>query len=161
MTQSHLVACASCARHVRVSEAACPFCGATLADSLRASPRPQPPGVRLTRAALFAFGTGTLALSPACSSSSPQTGPEQANMSDDASGGSDATVGVDAAYGAPGMVEDAAEYDGNSTIAAYGGAIIFDAATDDGPADAEIDGDATDGSLGMDTGDGIADGGHD
>ena len=31
MNKPHLVACPSCARHVRVSEVACPFCGAVLA----------------------------------------------------------------------------------------------------------------------------------
>ena len=70
MSQPRLVACSSCARHVRVSETACPFCGSVLPDSLREGAPPQPPGARLTRAALFAFGTGTLALAPACSSSS-------------------------------------------------------------------------------------------
>jgi hypothetical protein len=70
MTHAHLRPCPTCARHVRVTEAGCPFCGATLADSFRASPRPQAPAARLTRAALFALGTGTLALAPACSSSS-------------------------------------------------------------------------------------------
>src|SRR5450755_792933 len=58
MTHAHLRPCPDCARHVRVSEAGCPFCGGTLTESFRASPRPQAPAVRLTRAALFALGTG-------------------------------------------------------------------------------------------------------
>jgi hypothetical protein len=70
MSQSHLVACPSCARHVRVSEQACPFCAASLSDALRASPVPQPPGTRLTRAALVAFGTGALAVASGCSDGS-------------------------------------------------------------------------------------------
>jgi hypothetical protein len=73
MTNAHLRPCPSCARHARVSEAACPFCGTPFADAFRASPRPKGPGARLTRAALVAFGTlgtGSLALTPACSSSS-------------------------------------------------------------------------------------------
>ncbi len=65
MTSASLRPCPACARHVRVNEDACPFCGEGLARSFRAGPRPQPPAVRLTRAALFAFGTGTLTLSPA------------------------------------------------------------------------------------------------
>jgi len=73
MTNAHLRPCPSCARHARVSEAACPFCGTPFADAFRSSPRPKGPGARLTRAALVAFGTlgtGSLALTPACSSSS-------------------------------------------------------------------------------------------
>jgi hypothetical protein len=73
MTNAHLRPCPSCSRHARVSEAACPFCGTAFADAFRASPRPKGPGARLTRAALVAFGTlgtGSLAVLPACSSSS-------------------------------------------------------------------------------------------
>jgi hypothetical protein len=69
MSQSHLVACPSCARHVRVSESACPFCRAGLTAEFRSTPARQAPRARLTRAALFVLGTG-VALTPACSSSS-------------------------------------------------------------------------------------------
>jgi hypothetical protein len=64
MSKPHLVACPACARHVRVSETACPFCGVVLAASLRASAPPEAPGVRLARAAMFALGAGTLAIAP-------------------------------------------------------------------------------------------------
>jgi hypothetical protein len=67
MARSHLFPCPSCGRHVRAAEASCPFCRASLAGVSIPSPR-QGPGVRLTRAALVAFGTGGLALSSACSS---------------------------------------------------------------------------------------------
>jgi hypothetical protein len=99
-----------------VSEESCPFCRATLDASFRASPAPRAPGARLTRAALFAFGTGTLALAPACSST---TSPDGTEFSNDAYGGppiieddagdagpatgddaGDATFLADAAYGA-------------------------------------------------------------
>jgi hypothetical protein len=70
MAQAHLRPCPSCARHVRVSEADCPFCGAALSDEFRAAPRPRGPAARLSRAALFAFGSGTLAVAGGCSSSS-------------------------------------------------------------------------------------------
>ncbi len=166
MNKSHLVACVSCARHVRVSEAACPFCGAVLPDSLRSTPRREPPGVRLSRAALFAFGTGTLALSPACSSSSSGNSPavagaDDASAADDAStamDGSHGTVGADAAYGSPGIVEDvdAAEFDGTTTLAAYGGAIL-DAETVDG----DLGLDAAYGSPSVGSGDGGGDAGRD
>jgi hypothetical protein len=48
------VACASCRRHVKESDAACPFCGA-VAPSF--APRPLPSRVRTTRAAMIAAGT--------------------------------------------------------------------------------------------------------
>jgi hypothetical protein len=61
---AHLRPCPGCSRHVRVSEGACPFCGVSLDPSFRATPAPVGPSRRLSRAALFAFGTGTLVLSP-------------------------------------------------------------------------------------------------
>jgi hypothetical protein len=116
MTQSHLRPCPSCARHVRVNEGGCPFCGESLSDEFRAVPRPLGPGVRLGRAALFAFGTGTLTLASACSSSATplygasfmfdagddgeSTTPDGAVVPD-ASAEPDAPVATPA-YGAPG-----------------------------------------------------------
>lgn len=105
MTKSHLRACPGCDRHVRVSEAACPFCGSVLSDSFRAAPVPQPPRVRLTRAALFAFGAGSLGLTPGCSSTTTPEPLYGAPPYTDAGGSDaaeDAPIGiVDAAYGGP------------------------------------------------------------
>jgi hypothetical protein len=59
--KARLVACSACARHVRVDECACPFCGA--ACSAPVGPAPKPPPGRLTRAELFVYGTvGALAI---------------------------------------------------------------------------------------------------
>ena len=66
MTRSHLRPCPGCSRHVRVSDTTCPFCGVSLGASFRAAPLPASPSVRLSRAALVAFGTGTLSLAAAC-----------------------------------------------------------------------------------------------
>ncbi len=117
----HLVACPACARHVRVSETACPFCGSVLPDSLRESAPPAPPGVRLTRAALFALGTGTLAIAPGCSSDSVGTTPGTdasttvfappyglAPIPDATSDDGGPTSGDDGAYDAPDFGDDAA-----------------------------------------------------
>ena len=52
MSNNRLVPCAACARHVRASEAACPFCRAELPRSLRDAAPPRPPGMRLGRAGL-------------------------------------------------------------------------------------------------------------
>jgi hypothetical protein len=62
---AHLQPCPHCARHVRTTEALCPFCSGVLSDAFRASPPPVLPTRRLTRAAVFAFGA-TLAGAPAC-----------------------------------------------------------------------------------------------
>jgi hypothetical protein len=67
---SPLRPCPTCARHARVTEAACPFCGHALGAAFRATPSPREPARRLTRAALLAFGSGTSVLAPSCSSSS-------------------------------------------------------------------------------------------
>jgi hypothetical protein len=154
----HLVACPSCARHVRVSEAACPFCGVVLAESLRQGAPPRRPGVRLTRAAVFALGTGTVALTPSCSSSSGGPVSGSAPVPDAADVGYDdaANVIVADAYGTPAF--DAAGDDGNDgaddpvDTPVYGGPGLND---DDGPnvggdaADANVGGDAADGSPGL------------
>ena len=67
---SHLVACPACARHVRASEATCPFCKGALDETTRSTPQRQGPSARLSRAALYAFGVGSLTAASACSSSS-------------------------------------------------------------------------------------------
>jgi hypothetical protein len=143
MTKSHLRACPACARHVRVSEESCPFCGGGLDPAFRASPAPRSPGVRLTRAALFAFGTGTLAVAPGCSSSpSPSTGP--ADLADAAN-----PFGNDAAYGSPAIETDAGDAGDGSEVnpfgndAAYGGPAISDDAGDSSPASGDDAGDSS------------------
>jgi hypothetical protein len=65
--------CPVCARHARVSEPACPFCGRALDDAFRSAKSAQVPAVgRLSRAALFALGAGGLVAS-ACGTSQPPT----------------------------------------------------------------------------------------
>jgi hypothetical protein len=121
MTRPHLRPCPSCARHIRVNEAGCPFCKGGLTESFHAGPKPEPPAGRLTRAALFALGTSAMSLAPGCSSSSqPAYGAPSVN--DDAgaqvtpdAAPVDAAAGIDApvaepAYGAPPVESlDAAE----------------------------------------------------
>jgi len=59
---NQLEPCPHCHRHIRISEAACPFCSHSLADAFaNVAPRMQP-RARLGRAAAFAFG---LAITPA------------------------------------------------------------------------------------------------
>ncbi len=127
--KSRLAACPSCARHVRLHEAACPFCHHALPPTFRDKPAPKPPARRMTRGALYAFGAGTLgtvALSApvACSSSS-------------SGGDTHENYNLDAAYGAPdGFYDRPDSADGGPLVdtgpfqadAAYGGP-----ATDSGP----------------------------
>jgi hypothetical protein len=162
----HLVACPSCARHVRVSEAACPFCGVALAGSLRLSAPPRRPGVRLTRAALFALGTGTVALAPSCSSSSPGPVSGSAPVPDAAANVGDddaANVIVADASGSP--VSDAAGDDGSDgdegpvDTPVYGGPGLGDDEPWDA-VDANVGVDAADGSPGVGLND-AGDSGHD
>jgi len=49
-----------------VTETACPFCHGALADSFHAAPAPVSLTVRLSRAALWAIGTGTISIAAAC-----------------------------------------------------------------------------------------------
>jgi hypothetical protein len=113
MSRPHLAACPACARHVRVSECTCPFCRSTLTEAFGATPARQAPRERLTRAALYAFGTAALAVTPACSSSGSQS-PGSTGMSLPLYGGF-----------TPGTVEDS------------GGARTGDASSFDATSDAE------------------------
>jgi len=151
MTNAHLRACPSCARHARVSETACPFCGAEFDQAFRSSPEPQGPRVRLARAALVAFGalgTGSIAATPACGSSSEplyggvpimmepvdgsaaqdsgdagSTAPSEASAGDATTDGPVATP----AYGAPGQpIVDASE-DQHVVLPPYGIAPMYGA----------------------------------
>jgi hypothetical protein len=65
--------CTGCARHIRVSEATCPFCNVVLADSFR-EPRSRATATgRIGRAALFALGATAVGVAAnACSSDDTQ-----------------------------------------------------------------------------------------
>lgn len=88
---NHLVPCPGCARHVRQSETSCPFCSAAL--SLDHLPAPVLPRSRLSRAAMFAFGTGV-----AGAASLVGCGGDTDEGKKDGGGGSEMSTPV---YGAP------------------------------------------------------------
>jgi hypothetical protein len=96
MSNARLVACPSCARHVRLSESSCPFCAEPLSAALRATPAPRAPKTRLSRNGLYVFGLASLSLTSGCGG--------KAVESDDYQEGSDAAEQPDgflmgAAYG--------------------------------------------------------------
>jgi hypothetical protein len=98
MTMNRLIACGACARHLRATEPACPFCGAALPELAPEAPR-RVPG-RIGRAAILAFGATLSATSlGACVAAYGSPTFEDAGPADDA--GADGG-GVAPAYGAPG-----------------------------------------------------------
>ena len=116
MTKAHLNVCPACSRHVRVTEGSCPFCEVGLGDSFRI-PAPIPLTVRLTRAARYALGTGTLSLAAACGAATsgllpPSDAGEGGTSSGGGDSGYDSPPGFDASnftppYGGFGVPDDA------------------------------------------------------
>jgi hypothetical protein len=97
---SHLVPCPSCNRHVRASEAECPFCGDVV--DLGTSPAPALPTSRLGRAATFAFGATLIGATSmmACGGDSDD-GDDGGTGGTVASGGSSGKSGTGGSAGAP------------------------------------------------------------
>ena len=126
----NLFPCPACVRHVRVDEAVCPFCSASLADVERPVAR-RGPGVRLSRAARFAFGVGTLSV--ACG-----TGGQNGEVQDASS--SDVEHDVQA------VSYDASFY--GSVAAIDAGADAFEAAAREGGAKGDAPVDAAEGEAG-------------
>lgn len=58
---TRLLACPSCARHIRVDEERCPFCGVALADDFGVGPTPVPPARRMSREELYRYGRSGVA----------------------------------------------------------------------------------------------------
>ncbi|MBL9107879.1 MAG: hypothetical protein JNM74_01360, partial [Myxococcales bacterium] len=68
-----LVTCSACTRHVRETESACPFCGATVTLRAAAPVCTNPSG--LSRAALVFGGLAVAASVAACTPSEPGPAP--------------------------------------------------------------------------------------
>jgi len=95
VTQARLFACPSCARHVRVSEPTCVFCGVTLPKSFGEAPA-LPPPPRLSRGGLYTYRARALAASTAALLAASCGGALEGGAAD---GGSDADHGGDSSYG--------------------------------------------------------------
>jgi hypothetical protein len=128
-----------------VSEGACPFCGAAFDAAFGAAPAPVPPSRRLSRAALYAYGTGVLVLAPAAFATVDCTSSVESGPNDDAG------FNTNDAYGLP-AIEEGGIVGGAD---AYGAPPPFDSGLDDVHAGSA---DAGDGSVGDAGGDAGADG---
>lgn len=97
---SALLPCPSCTRHVRQTEAGCPFCGVALALA-DVPPRPMPTQ-RLGRAAMLAFGAAIATSAVGCGTAQPA---DDAAVNRADTGGAASDAGADggpiAAYGGP------------------------------------------------------------
>jgi|LNFM01.1.fsa_nt_gb hypothetical protein len=103
MSHKHLQPCRECGRHVRASESACPFCGA----SVSAAPAPALPQARLTRAALVAFGLAVTATACGGGSNSSAGGTvTQGGSSSSGGEGPSTGGGVDSDAGSPVSTDD-------------------------------------------------------
>jgi hypothetical protein len=125
MTKARLLACPGCARHVRVNEPACIFCGFALPKSFADKPAlPRPP--RMNRAGLFAYAGVLAAASTAAVATSSCGGTLEAGSSE--AGSQDGT-------------SDTWQPGDEGVVALYGGA-FFDAPGDAGLPDGDF-GDAS------------------
>ncbi len=128
-------ACPSCARHIKLEEAACPFCGAATPDGFANLARPRGPAALSRAAILFVSATAAAGVSAAtaCSSSSPTPAAED-------SGGPVAAYGPGPVHdsGSPtdsgGVIDSGGQIDSGGPVAAYGPAII-DSGMDTSPGD--------------------------
>jgi hypothetical protein len=152
----HLRACAHCARHIRITEGSCPFCGAAVDASLRSAPPIGNASLRLRRAATVAAigaAAGTVAVLEACSGDvTTANGTTQSDSGADAppiivgaayglanvplEASPEATVVITAAdaYGAANVVADATSEADAPIVgadAAYGAPHIVDAADEE------------------------------
>jgi hypothetical protein len=142
--KARFLACSGCHRHVKQGDASCPFCGAAAPS---AEPLPRPPGVRMTRAAMFAAGAaGTVAAIVDCGQTA---GPTASAFYGVACTGSECVPGSQDAAPSP--------YDGGSVVVFYGIACTGDACVPPLPIKEDAGGvDASDASP-SDAGDAKAD----
>ena len=121
-----LVPCPSCHRHIRASEAACPFCASALPEDIGGRAVPAATR-RMSRAAAFVFGA-SLAIT-ACSSD-VTTGETSASTGGEGGGEPDDDGGVQALYGDPAPQDGGPDDDGGG-MAKYGAPPPPDGGPDD------------------------------
>ena len=97
---TRLIPCPSCARHVRSSDAACPFCGAATVQA----PAPAVSRGRLSRAAFIAVSAAGALAATDCggSTASPEPASDAAAPADGASSGSSSSGSSSSGSGSSG-----------------------------------------------------------
>jgi hypothetical protein len=119
VNRSPLSLCPTCARHVRIDEPACPFCGAGLPAAFAAPPAVRS-AARLNRAALAALRMGAIGVTAAACGGT-------------VTGGTSADSGPDAQSSPPGMVVDGSEgSDGEQPGTLLDGSDVIDDAAPSG-----------------------------
>jgi hypothetical protein len=153
MTKSPVSPCPSCARHVRLNEPACPFCGGELPRAFREQVATRSPAKRLNRAALHALRMsaipltlaacgGTVSVAGEGDAAAPQDGAgssgagssgASSSSGGSGSGGSSGTTsgsssggsssGTTSSGGSSSGSSGGMEYDASTVVASYGGFI--------------------------------------
>jgi hypothetical protein len=98
MKKARLLACPGCARHVRVSEPSCVFCGVALPKSFGEAPA-LPPPPRLSRSGLYTYRARALAASTVAIVTASCGGTFEPGTGSSSDGGSDAYSSGDSSYG--------------------------------------------------------------
>jgi hypothetical protein len=133
VTDTLLAPCPSCARHVRLTDDACPFCAAALPRAFREQTAPVSPAKRLNRAALYALRMGAVSMAAVACGGSVLAGGGDGGESDSATI-QDGANGGGSSGGSSGGREDAPY-----TVAPDGGFVPYDTGTTEQPLDASID----------------------
>jgi hypothetical protein len=130
---ARLLACPSCARHIRASERECPFCGVSCPDSFASAPGPVRPPRGLSRAEAFRFnalvaagvagGGLALASAPSCGRTDNVGGLDAGRLDADAEASADSRVAFDAGFGP--LYGGPAPYDAGSDEGCMGGCTDF------------------------------------
>jgi hypothetical protein len=114
MSENVLLPCPSCARHVRLSEPSCPFCGAPLPSAFREQTVEPSPAKRLNRAALYALRMGAVSMTAtACGGSVTVVGDGGGEGEGDSAAANDS--------GQTGSDDATEDQDAPYAVAAYGG----------------------------------------
>ncbi len=138
---THLRSCLQCARHIRITENACPFCRAPVPSARMTAPPRGTPALRLSRAAVLATMTavgtaGAVVESTACITASDfmAGGPPQGRDEDIDAGdsGGEPIVTAGDAYGVAPLDTGAPDVLVGMVGAAYGVATILPDAGDAG-----------------------------
>ncbi len=144
---TRLIPCSSCARHVRTSDTACPFCGAA---TVSAPTLVGPPLARMSRAAFLALGAaGSLAMTDCSSAPVPLYGGTSVTSGSDSTGSSSSSGATSAGSEASASSGDEGRVPADAGVEPQADATTPDAtAIDDaapsesGPSDASLRPDA-------------------